>query len=121
MTEDLQRRSLDGEPLDVEPQDDRFIEAIRDIPKMRSIDDGKRFSPPPPMISRIGAVTQGCGAVALTLIAVVMLLTAMLYGFYVWASMMLIGGLALLFGTAGVWRGVRTALLVAIPVLLGLA
>ncbi|NLE52806.1 MAG: hypothetical protein GX613_15520 [Chloroflexi bacterium] len=122
MTEDLQRRSLDGEPLDVEPQDDRFIEAIRDIPKMRSIDDGKRFSPPPPMISRIGAVTQGCGAVALTLIAVVMLLTAMLYGFYVWGpSMMLIGGLALLFGTAGVWRGVRTALLVAIPVLLGLA
>lgn len=123
MTEETQRRLPDDEPLDIEPQDsDRFIEAIRDIPKMRSIDDGKRFAPPPPMVSRIGAVTQGCGAVALTLIAVVMLVTAMLYGFYVWGpSMMLIGGLALLFGTAGVWRGVRTSVLVAIPVLIGLA
>lgn len=121
--DDLRRRPSDAEPEDDAPQDsDRFIEAIRDIPKMRSIDDGKRFAPPPPMVSRLGAVTQGCGAVALTLIAVVMLLTAMLYGFYVWGpSLMLIGGLALLFGTAGIWRGARTTLLVAIPVLLGLA
>lgn len=118
MTEEIQHRPPDDEPQD----SDSFIEAIRDLPKMPSIDDGKRFTPPPPTISRIGAVTQGCGAVALTLIAVVMLLTAMLYGFYVWGpAMMLIGGLALLFGTAGVWRGVRTSLLVAIPVLIGLA
>lgn len=123
MTEDIQRRPPDDEPLDDNPQDsDRFLDAIRDIPKMRSIDDGKRFAPPPPVVSRIGAVTQGCGAVALTLIGVIMLLTAMLYGFYVWGpSMMLIGGLALLFGTAGVWRGARTAVAVAIPVLVGLA
>ncbi|NLE50514.1 MAG: hypothetical protein GX613_03850 [Chloroflexi bacterium] len=122
MTEDIQRRPPD-DPLDDYPQEsDRFLEAIRDLPKMRSIDDGKRFAPPPPTVSRIGAVTQGCGAVALTLIGVVMLLTAMLYGFYVWGpSLMLISGLALLFGTAGIWRGARTAVAIAIPVLIGLA
>lgn len=122
MSEDIQRRPPD-DPLDDRPQEsDRFLEAIRDLPKMSSIDDGKRFDPPPPTVSRIGAVTQGCGGVALTLIGVVMLLTAMLYGFYVWGpSLMLIGGLALLFGTAGIWRGARTAVAIAIPVLIGLA
>ena len=122
MTDEMQRARGDRPGDDTPAGSDPFIEAIRDLPKMRSIDDGKRFAPPPPMVSRIGAVTQGCGAVALTLIAAVMLLTAMLYGFYVWGpSMMLIGGLALLFGTAGIWRGTRTTVTVAIPVLIGLA
>lgn len=121
--DNLRRQSSGAGPEDDAPQGgDRFIETIRDIPKMRSIDDGKRFAPPPPTVSRLSAVTQGCGAVALTLIAAIMLLTAMLYGFYVWGpALMLIGGLALLFGTAGIWRGARTTLVVAIPVLLGLA
>lgn len=124
MTDD-ERRSPPSEdaPLDETPRGaDSYASAIRDLPRMRAIEDGKRFSLPAPMVSRLGAVTQGCGGLALTLIAVVMLLTAMLYGFYVWGpSLMLIGGLALLFGTAGIWRGGRTPLLVAIPVLLGLA
>ena len=117
MSEDIQRRPPD-DPLDDRPQEsDRFLEAIRDLPKMSSIDDGKRFDPPPPTVSRIGAVTQGCGGVALTLIGVVMLLTAMLYGFYVWGpSLMLIGGWRCC-GHGGDRRGARTAVAIAIPVL----
>ncbi len=101
---------------------DSVVSALRDIPRLRSIEEeapGKAsFRPPPPTVSRISGLTQGCGSLMLTVMAVIMLLSAFSYGFYLWGpALLLVGGLVLVVGTIGVWRGNRVPVLVSIAIL----
>jgi len=105
---------------------DRVVEAMRDIPRMHAVEelDGKarKFTPPPPFSSRIGGVAQGCGGVLLTLTAIVMVLAALCFGYHLWGpGLLLVGGLMLVGGTLGVWRGRRVPLVMSLVVIAGLA
>ena len=102
---------------------DPLAQALRDLPRMRPIGEGQgetvTFRPPPPTVSRVGGMVQGCGGLALTVIAGIMLLAAMGYGFYLWGpGLLLASGLVLLAGTLGVWRGQRVPVLVSIAALI---
>jgi len=99
---------------------DPIVEAMRDIPRLRAVEEveGRKgpFLPPPPMASRIGGMAQGCGGVLLTVTAIMMLLAAMWFGYYLWGpGLLLAGGLLLIAGTVGVWRGRRAPLIVSPP------
>jgi hypothetical protein len=86
---------------------------------MRTIEDtsGNTYQPPPPTTSRMGAVAQGCGGLVLTLISLPMLLIAFGFGYYLWGpGLLLIGGLVLLAGAIGLWRGQATPLVVGLVV-----
>ncbi len=102
---------------------DPLAEALRDLPRMRPIGadagDEVTFRPPPPTVSRISGMVQGCGGLALTIIAGIMLLAAMGYGFYLWGpGLLLASGLVLLAGTLGVWRGQRVPVIASIAALI---
>jgi len=107
------------------PPEDSLVAALRDIPRMRSVADegsGKVYTPPPPMSSRIGGLAQGCGSILLTVMSVLMLLVAMWFGYYLWGpSLLLGGGLLLVAGTLGVWRGYRTPVMVSTAVIVVIA
>jgi hypothetical protein len=121
MEDDKVRRDENGET----PPQDSLVKALRDIPRMRAVGDeggGKVYAPPPPMASRIGGLSQGCGSVLLTVLSVLMLLVAMWFGYYLWGPGLLLGGgLLLVAGTLGVWRGHRTPVMVSTAVLVVMA
>ncbi len=107
------------------PQDP-VVSALRDIPRLRSIHEEKGsvkpFVPPPPFASRVGGLGQGCSGVLLVLTGLVMLLTAMWFGFYLWGpGLVLTAGLFLIGGTGGVWRGYRMPLIASTAAILALA
>ncbi len=118
-----------GQPegADYEPDKDPYIQALQDVPRMSAMEGdtdakGRPYTPPPPTISRIGGLLQGCGGVLLTILAVPMVLAALWFGFYLWGPGLLLGGgLVLIAGTAGVWTGRVTPLIVALVVVAGLA
>lgn len=117
-------RETASEPAGVEQ--DRVVEAMRSIPRMRAVEelDGKarQFTPPPPFASRMGGMAQGCGGVLLILTAIVMLLAALGSGYYLWGpGLLLAGGVLLVGGTLGVWRGRRVPLVMSIVTIVGLA
>ncbi|RPJ00769.1 MAG: hypothetical protein EHM39_04375, partial [Chloroflexi bacterium] len=99
---------------------DHHVEMLRGLPRLRSIEasneDGhKVWTPPPPMVSRIGGLAQGCGGLLVTIMGVLMALVAMGSGFYLWGpSLILAGGLILTAATLGVWNGRRTPVVVSI-------
>ncbi len=104
------------------PQDS-LAAALQDLPRMRPIGEGEAqkvaFRPPPPTVSRIGGMVQGCGGLALTAVAAIMLLAAMGYGFYLWGpGLLLASGLVLLAATLGVWRGQRVPIVASIVALI---
>ncbi len=110
---------------DQDKKPDALVEALRDLPRLRELQDdrwaGKVFEPPPPLVSRIASVAQGCGGILLLLASLPMILAAMWYGYYVWGPLlMLAGGVLLTAGITGVWRGRLTAVLAALLVLAGL-
>ncbi len=114
----------DGESPEVK---DPHLEAIRSLPRLRSIETiegkDKPFVPPPPMVSRIGGMTQGCGGIMLTLLGMLMVMVALGSGYYLWGPMLLlVGGVLLVGGTGGVWRGRRTAVIAstAVVILVGI-
>jgi hypothetical protein len=121
MKDDKVRRDDSGET----PHEDSLIQALRDIPRMRAVGDegsSKVYTPPPPMASRIGGLSQGCGSILLTVLSLLMLLVAMWFGYYLWGPGLLLGGgLLLVAGTVGVWRGRRTPVIVSTVVLVALA
>ena len=102
---------------------DPIVTAMRDIPKMRSVEnlDGtkmKPFVPPPPMSSRVGGLSQGCGGVLLTLLGLMMMVVALWFGYYLWGpGLLFAGGLLLIGGTAGVWSGRRVPVIASIVTL----
>jgi hypothetical protein len=101
---------------------DAYAEMLRELPRMRSIepvdDKGKVYHPPPPTLSRIGSFVHGCGSIGLTLASIPMILVAMWFGYYVWGpGLFLVGGLLLTFGTLGIWRGTRTAIVIAVVII----
>jgi hypothetical protein len=101
---------------------DAYAEMLRDLPRMRSIepadDKGKVYHPPPPTLSRIGGFVHGCGSIGLTLTSIPMILVAVWFGYYVWGpGLFLVGGLLLTFGTLGIWRGTRTAVVIAVVII----
>jgi hypothetical protein len=119
----------DGEvqrPDDESPEiKDPHLEAIRSLPRLRSVEAiqgiDKPFVPPPPMVSRIGGVTQGCGGVMLTLLGMLMVMVALGAGFYLWGpALLLVGGVLLVAGTRGVWGGHRTPVILSIIVVIGM-
>jgi hypothetical protein len=121
MEDDNARRDINGET----PPEDSLVAALRDIPRMRAVGEegsGKVYAPPPPMASRIGGLSQGCGSVLLTVLSVLMLLVAMWFGYYLWGPGLLLGGgLLLVAGTLGVWRGHRTPVIVSTAVIVVMA
>lgn len=104
-------------------QPDNLVSALRDIPRLRSIEEEapgkvKDMRPPPPFVSRISGFTQGCGGLLLMLVSLVMLLSAFTYGFYLWGpGLLLAGGIVLVVGTVGVWRGQRVPVVVSLVAL----
>jgi hypothetical protein len=103
----------------VSSERDPHVELIRSLPRLRSIetinDSGKQFVPPPPTVSRIGGLAQGCGGVLLTLLGLLMVMVAMGSGYYLWGpTLIVVGGVLLVGGTGGVWRGRRTPVVVSI-------
>lgn len=116
----------DDSPADEQRPADSLVNALRDLPKMRSIPDtrkdGKPYIPPPPTISRFGGMAQGCGGFLLIVVGVVMVMAAVRYGFFLWGPMLLLGGGMLLTGgTLGVWRGRRTQVILSLAALAGIA
>jgi len=118
---------VESAPDDSPRQPDRVTEALRDIPRLRHIEEesgGKKryFGPPPPTVSRIGGLAQGCGGVLLTILAVLMSMVALWFGYYLWGpALLLAGGVLLVAATVGVWRGRRLAAIVSAAVLIVLA
>lgn len=112
---------------DYNPDDDPYIQALRDIPRMRNIatekdTKGRVYEPPPPTMARVGGMLQGCGGVLLTLLGGLMVLSALWFGFYVWGpALLLAGGLMLVLGTSGVWAGRFAPLSIAIGVIVVMA
>ncbi len=109
-----------------EKKPDPIVQAMRDIPRLRSVEEieGHKgpFLPPPPFASRVGGMAQGCGGVLLTVTAILMLLAAMWFGYYLWGpGLLLAGGLLLIAGTVGVWRGRRAPLIVSLIAIVALA
>lgn len=107
---------------------DPIVQAMRDIPRLRAVEEieGRKlkgpFLPPPPFASRVGGMAQGCGGVLLTLTAILMLLAAMWFGYYLWGpGLLLAGGLLLIIGTVGVWQGRRAPLIVSLAAIVVLA
>ncbi len=103
---------------------DSLAEALRDLPRMRPIGDGKAgestFRPPPPTISRISGMMQGCGGLLLIVMSGIMLIAAMGYGFYLWGpGLLFASSLVLIAGTLGVWRGQRIPVIASILALVG--
>jgi hypothetical protein len=101
---------------------DRVVEAMRDIPRMRAVEELEKqqrvYEPPPPFASRLGGMAQGCGGVLLILMAIVMFLAALWFGYYLWGpGLLLAGGLLLVGGAVGVWRGRQAPLLMSIAVI----
>ncbi len=112
-------RTTAGRPAESQ---DRVVEAMRGIPRMRSVEELEKqqrvYEPPPPFASRIGGMAQGCGGVLLTLMAIVMFLAAMWFGYYLWGpGLLLAGGLLLVGGAVGVWRGRRAPLVMSTAVI----
>jgi hypothetical protein len=69
----------------------------------------------------MAAFSQGCGAILLTLMSVPMMMVAVAFGYDLWGpGVTLIGGLLLLFGVAGIWRGRRVALVMGIVLVIAL-
>jgi hypothetical protein len=114
----------DGESSEVK---DPHVEAIRSLPRLRSVEaiqgldkSDKPFVPPPPMVSRIGGLTQGCGGVMLMVLGVLMVMVALGSGYYLWGpTLLLVGGMLLVGATRGVWSGRRTAVIVSGVVVIG--
>ncbi|MBN1679600.1 MAG: hypothetical protein JW966_04860, partial [Anaerolineae bacterium] len=105
----------DSVPEPASSQVDPFVEVLRDLPRMRAEEDAgaKPFVPPPPMLVRMGAVTQGCGGVILTLMSLPMLLVAFAFGFYLWGPGLIVAsGVVMLLGTPGLWRGNRLSIFI---------
>lgn len=103
---------------------DEFVKVLREIPRMRSIAEAEEgpVRLPPPLMARFGAVTQGCGGILLTLLAIPMLMVAAGAGFAVWGpGLFLVAGFLLVFGTGGLWQGKLLPLVVSIPIIVLLA
>ncbi|WP_119068027.1 hypothetical protein [Aggregatilinea lenta] len=102
---------------------DPFMDKLRDLPRMStSVASGKASLPPAPTASRLGAIAQGCAGIVAILLGTLMLLTAWLYGFYVWGpGLILTGGIVLAVAVMGVWRGRRVPLLVSLAAIAGIA
>lgn len=100
---------------------DPFMDKLRDLPRMSAAGvTGKTPLPPAPTVSRLGAISQGCAGIVAILLGALMLLTAWLYGFYVWGpGLVLAGGIVLAVAVLGVWRGRRVPLLVSLAVAVG--
>ena len=100
---------------------DPFMEKLRDLPRMSAAGtSGKVPLPPAPTASRLGAISQGCAGIVAILLGALMLLTAWLYGFYVWGpGLILAGGIVLAGAAMGIWRGRRVPLLVSLVVAAG--
>jgi hypothetical protein len=114
-----ERRDESAQPAESQ---DALVSALRDIPRLRSIHDdkyaNKKFIPPPPFVSRIGGLGQGCGGVLLILMSLLMLLPAMWYGYYLWGpGLILTGGVLLLGASVSVWRGSRQLVIGSMVVL----
>lgn len=104
---------------------DPHSEMLRSLPRLRSIEDpdlnGIEFVAPPPMISRVGGLAQGCGGLLLAIMGSMMLLVSLWFGYYMWGpGLILIGGIALLVGSTGVWAGRKTPLALSIAIIAGL-
>ncbi len=118
-------RDESGESTPDKPVD-RHVELLRGLPRLRSIeasneDRSKVWTSPPPMVSRIGGLAQGCGGLLVTIMGVMMALVAMGAGFYLWGpALILAGGILLTAATLGVWSGRRTPVIVSIVVAAGL-
>lgn len=101
---------------------DPHAEMLRSLPRLRHIEtdlDHRIFVPPPPFVSRIGGVTQGCGGILLTIVSVMMVLVAVQYGYYLWGpGLLLAGGALLVAGTSGVWSGRKTPVVVSLVAIL---
>jgi len=123
----IQRADDDQEIVSEETASDLHAEAIRSLPRLRSVEEltgneTKDFVPPPPMVNRVGGFAQGCGGVLLSIMGLLMLVVAMWFGFYVWGPALLMsGGMLLVGATMGVWRGRRTPVIVSVIVLIVMA
>ncbi len=124
---DEENRRSDAEdntsPDEARTAQDPLAKALRDLPRMRPIGEGESekmtFRPPPPTVSRVSGMVQGCGGLALTVVAGIMFLAAMGYGFYLWGpGLLLASGLILLAATLGVWRGQRVPIIASIAALI---
>lgn len=102
---------------------DPFMDKLRDLPRMSTTTaSGKASQPPAPTTSRLAAISQGCGGIVAILLGAMMLLTAWLYGFYVWGpGLILTGGILLTAAVMGIWRGRRLPLLISLVVTIGIA
>lgn len=117
MADDEKRLDTDEQPDESAPSKDRFLDVLRDLPRMSSAEkatlDKKPYEPPAPMLAKMGGFAQGCGAVLITLFTIPMVLVAVWFGFYTWGPvLMMFAGIALMFSTMGVWRGRRLAVLI---------
>lgn len=105
-------------PGDNAENKDEFLDAIRDLPRLKSIERDlteKPYVPPAPTTSRMGAFSQGCAGILLTISSIPMLMVAVAFGYDLWGpGVTVIGGLLLLSGVAGLWRGRRVPLVVGI-------
>ncbi|MBI5957234.1 MAG: MerC domain-containing protein, partial [Chloroflexi bacterium] len=122
MSENEVRRDESEQPAQ---DQDALVAALRDIPRLRSIQDDKYgnkvFVAPPPFVSRIGGMAHGCGGLLLTLMGLLMLLTAMWFGYYLWGpGLLLTGGLLLLGASVSVWRGSRSLVIASMVALAGI-
>ncbi|MBN1201929.1 MAG: hypothetical protein JXJ20_08755 [Anaerolineae bacterium] len=117
MSDDDIRRDDTGEAANSAPKD-KFMETLKDLPRLRSIENvenGKSYAPPPPGVARMAGATQGCGGVLVTLISVPMLMVALGFGYYMWGPiLLLLGGLLLVAAGVGLWRGGRISVLVGL-------
>jgi hypothetical protein len=128
MTDDTTATPASGaqDTIQKPAEGDNLMAAIRDLPRLRAIEDekfkNKIFEPPPPTVSRISGLAQGCGGALMTLAALLMLWAALGSGFYLWGpGLLLVGGGVLAFSTGGVWNGRRTPVVVAIITLTAIA
>lgn len=121
--DDAAHDAVNGEAPDEPRKPDAVISALRDIPRLRSIEEeapGKFRShrPPPPMVSRISGLSQGCSGVLMLLLSVVMIMAAISYGFYLWGpGILMVSAMVVIAATIGVWRGQRVPVAVSIVAL----
>ncbi len=119
MADDDKRRETDAPSGEIAPQKDRFLDVLKDLPRLDSAEKmniGKKpYEPPSPILAKMGGFAQGCGALLVTLFTIPMVLVAVWFGFYTWGPMLLLfAGAAMIFSTLGVWRGRRMAVIIGL-------
>lgn len=108
------RTTKNGEPAPESEQppqtEDKFMEVLRDLPRMRTIvregDKDPTSYRQIPLMSRLGAFIQGCGVLVLLVIGLPAVLVASAFGFYLWGPGLLVSGaVVLVAAVVGTWRG----------------